>query len=226
MDWTTSPHPVGACQWQIPPASRWPPDDLVLVGADLAPSTVVAMYRHGLFPMGLPERGGAMGWWSPMARGVLPLDRLRVTRSLRQSARRFTVRFDTDFDAVLEGCADRPEAERWIDARIAHAYRQLHQLGWAHSVEVYDAGGVLAGGLYGFRVGRLFAGESMFHRQRDASKVALVALVERMQQSGLTLLDTQWETPHLASLGVVSVSRAAYLRRLREAVADDRHHHP
>ena len=226
MDWTTPPHPVGACHWDIPSASRWPPDDLVMVGADLEPSTLVAMYRRGLFPMGLPERDAAMGWWSPMARGVLPLDRLRVTRSLRQSARRFTVRFDTDFDAVLAGCADRPEAERWIDARIAHAYRRMHGLGWAHSVEVYDAAGALAGGLYGVRVGRLFAGESMFHRQRDASKVALVALVERMRQLGLTLLDTQWETPHLASLGVVSIPRGEYLRRLREAVADDRHHHP
>ena len=147
---------------------------------------------------GLP---GVLGWWSPDPRGILPLDGLRVTQSLRQSAKRYDVRIDTCFEDVIRGCADPSRDDGWITADFIDAYLQLHQLGWAHSIEVFDRAGQLAGGLYGVRIGGLFAGESMFHRQRDASKVALVALVELMRDSGMTLLDTQWCTEHLASLG-------------------------
>ena len=170
-----------------PPPSPWvllPPDqdigDLVAVGADLAPGTLLAAYRTGLFPMPDPDVG--LGWWSPVRRGVLRLGDLRVTRSLRQSARRFEVRVDTAFAEVIAGCADPSRPQGWIDDDIAAAYLELHRLGWAHSVECWEAD-VLVGGLYGVAIGGLFAGESMFHRQRDASKVALMGLVSLLSLS-------------------------------------------
>jgi leucyl/phenylalanyl-tRNA--protein transferase len=160
-----------------------------------------------------------MAWWSPDPRGVLPLDGLRVTRSLRRSQRRYDVRVDTAFDAVVEACADPSRDGGWISDDIRRAYGRLHELGWAHSVETWDpATGTLVGGLYGVHVGGLFAGESMFHRAPDASKVALVALVERLRAIGVVLLDVQWLTEHLASLGAVEIPRAEYLRRLGRAL--------
>jgi leucyl/phenylalanyl-tRNA---protein transferase len=168
-------------------------------GADLEPSTLIEAYRHGLFPMmvsGLPD---VLGWWSPDPRGVIPLDGLRVTKSLAQSVKKFDVRIDTCFVDVMAGCASPSRPDGWIDADFLEAYARLHELGWAHSIEVFDRGGELAGGLYGVRIGAFFAGESMFHRQRDASKVALVALVDLMRTHRMTLLDTQWCTKHLAS---------------------------
>jgi leucyl/phenylalanyl-tRNA--protein transferase len=156
-------------------------------------------------------------WWSPDPRGVLPIDHFRVGRSLRRSCARFEVRVDTAFEAVVDGCADPSRAGRWITTAIRDAYVGLHHLGWAHSVEAWDGDG-LAGGLYGVAIGGLFAGESMFHRRTDASKVALVGLVERLRDGGATVLDVQWVTPHLASLGAVEIPRSAYLRRLAEAI--------
>jgi len=156
-------------------------------------------------------------WWSPDPRGVLPLDALRVGRSLRRSCARFEVRVDTAFGDVVDGCADPGRAGRWITPSIRDAYVGLHRLGWAHSVEAWDGDG-LAGGLYGVAIGGLFAGESMFHRRTDASKVALVGLVERLRGGGASVLDVQWVTPHLASLGAVEVPRAEYLRRVAEAI--------
>jgi len=156
-------------------------------------------------------------WWSPDPRGVLPLDGLRVGRSLRRSCTRFEIRVDSAFEAVVDACADPSRSGRWITPSIRDAYVGLHRLGWAHSVEAWDAEG-LAGGLYGVALGGLFAGESMFHRRTDASKVALVGLVERLREGGAALLDVQWVTPHLASLGAVEVPRAEYLERLAEAV--------
>ncbi|MGN6781274.1 MAG: leucyl/phenylalanyl-tRNA--protein transferase [Marmoricola sp.] len=205
-----------------PPPSRWalvPPegeDDLIGLGADLEPGTILAAYRLGLFPMPVE---GRLGWWSPVQRGVLPLDALRVSRSLRQSARRFEIRVDTAFEAVLDRCADPRRPGGWIDADIRFAYTALHRLGWTHSVETWRDG-ELVGGLYGVAVGGLFAGESMFSHARDASKVALVALVDllRDQHAQRRLLDTQWRTDHLASLGVVEIPRPAYLRRLADAL--------
>jgi leucyl/phenylalanyl-tRNA--protein transferase len=201
-------------------AGAEPGEDLVGVGGDLAPGTLLAAYRAGLFPMGL-GRGGRrpIGWWSPDPRGVLPLDGLRVSRSLRRSRARFEVRLDTAFADVVAACADPARSGRWITREVAAAYRSLHELGWAHSVECWHDGR-LAGGLYGIAVGGLFAGESMFHRETDASKVALVALVELLAADGdqRRLLDVQWRTGHLASLGVVEVPRPEYLRRLAEAL--------
>jgi leucyl/phenylalanyl-tRNA--protein transferase len=210
-----------------PPPSRWvfPNDPIALaaaagngevvgLGADLEPGTLLAAYRSGLFPM--PARRGLMAWWSPDPRGVVPLIQngqgLRVSRSLRQSCRRFEIRVDTAFDEVIEACADRHRPGAWIDRNIRRAYGRLHRLGWVHSVEAWDATGRLAGGLYGVAIGGLFAGESMFHWQTDASKVALVGLVTILRNAGVDgrLLDVQWATPHLASLGAVEVSRTRY----------------
>ena len=197
-------------------------DDLVAVGADLAPGTLLSAYRSGLFPMPLGgnEPGGVPAWWSPDPRGVLPLDGLRVSRSLRRSCLRFEVRLDTAFEAVIDACADPDRPQGWISPEMRGAYVALHHLGWAHSVEAWSVeDGTLAGGLYGVAIGGLFAGESMFHRRTDASKAALVALVSLLRDEGASLLDVQWRTPHLASLGAVEVSRRRYLRLLAQALS-------
>jgi leucyl/phenylalanyl-tRNA---protein transferase len=191
-------------------------DDLVAVGADLEPGTILDAYRHGLFPM--PVGKTAMHWWSPDPRAVLPLDGLVVSRSLRRSCRNFEIRIDSAFADVVSGCADPQRPQGWINADVVAAYNRLHELGWAHSVEAWQDG-VLAGGLYGVAIGGLFAGESMFHRVRDASKVALIGLVERLSDGLPRVLDVQWRTDHLSSLGVVGVPRAAYLARLPDVLA-------
>ncbi len=198
--------------------ARDSPDDLVAMGADLEPGTLLAAYRCGLFPM--PDSGtGPMLWWSPVERGVLPLDELRVARSLRRAVRDFEIRVDTAFVDVLTACADPARESGWIDRDIAAAYTRLYELGWAHSVETWRDG-ELVGGLYGVAIGGLFAGESMFHAVRDASKVALVGLVDLLRADGTDgrLLDVQWCTPHLASLGAVEVARSTYLDRLDVAL--------
>jgi leucyl/phenylalanyl-tRNA--protein transferase len=191
-------------------------DDAIAIGADLEPGTVLAAYRQGLFPM--PVEGAGLAWWSPVRRGILPLSGLRVSRSLRQSSKRFEVSVDKAFDEVVAGCANPDRPGGWIDPAIVAAYRRLHALGWVHSVEVWRDGR-LAGGLYGVAIGGLFAGESMFHVERDASKVALIGLVELLSD-GVEgrLLDVQWQTPHLSSLGVIEVRRDHYLQLLRRAL--------
>lgn len=207
--------------WAFPDAASLDPDDdLVAMGADLAPGTLLAAYRRGLFPMPSGRRGSPVHWFCPVTRGVLPLDGLRMSRSLRRARRDYEIRVDTAFADVLEGCADPRRPAGWIDNSIRAAYTVLHELGWAHSVEAWRAGR-LAGGLYGVAVGGLFAGESMFHRERDASKVALWGLVELLsdEYADRRLVDVQWNTPHLASLGVVDLSREDYLARLEEALA-------
>jgi leucyl/phenylalanyl-tRNA--protein transferase len=141
-----------------------------------------------------------------------------VSRSLRRSCADFEVRVDTDLPAVIDACADPDREGRWITPSVREAYVALHELGWVHSVEAWAADGTLAGGLYGVAVGGLFAGESMFHRRRDASKVALVGLVDLLRHGGASLLDVQWVTPHLATLGAVEVPRARYLELVHEAV--------
>jgi leucyl/phenylalanyl-tRNA--protein transferase len=160
------------------------------------------------------------GWWSPDPRAILPLDNLRVTRSMRQSAKRYDVRIDTCFGDVIRECANPAREKGWITEDFIAAYTTLHELGWAHSVEVFDREGHLAGGLYGVRVNGLFAGESMFHTRRDASKVALMALVQLMGETGMTLLDVQWHTDHLGSLGAVAVERQQYLALLAGALGN------
>ncbi len=200
------------------------------VGADLAPGTLLAAYRAGLFPMGVGELGQPpLGWWSPDPRGVLLPGDLHVSRSLKRSLRRFEIRIDTAFEEVLAGCADEGRPGRWITESIAAAYTRLHELGWAHSVEAWCEGR-LAGGLYGVSVGGLFAGESMFHRIGDASKAALVGLVAHLEESTAEmsvpprfsgvkdpaprsdwLIDVQWRTDHLSTLGVRDMGRCDYL---------------
>ena len=206
--------------WAFPDVRRSRRDDVVAVGADLEPGTLLAAYRAGLFPMPLDgSERSALGWWSPDPRGILPLDGLRVSRSLRRSCRRFEVRVDTAFEEVVDACADPRRDHGWITPAMRDAYVRLHRLGWAHSVEAWARDdGTLAGGLYGVAVGGLFAGESMFHRVSDASKAALVGLVRLLGEGGGRLLDVQWKTEHLARLGAVEVSRGEYLRLLRQAL--------
>jgi leucyl/phenylalanyl-tRNA--protein transferase len=209
----------------------WPDDDLVAVSHDIDVDLTLAAYGSGVFPM--PLQPGLMGWWSPVARGVLPLDELRVTRSLRKMLPRYEIRVDTAFPQVLAACADPRRPHGWIDGEIGRVYLELHERGVVHSVEAWS-GEDLVGGLYGVSLGGLFAGESMFHdpeRGRDASKAALVALVGLLRggdgdRNGGDagpgtpgrLLDVQWRTDHLASMGVVEVDRSDYLVRLRRAL--------
>lgn len=211
----TEPPPT---RWRFPDVAGADPNGVVGLGADLEPGTLLAAYRSGLFPMPL-HPGGPVAWWSPDPRGVIPLEALRVSRSLRRSCGRYEVRVDTAFAEVVAACADADRPGAWISPEIQQAYRRLHELGWAHSVETWEADG-LVGGLYGVAVGGLFAGESMFHRRVDASKVALVRLVDLLRADGAParLLDVQWTTDHLASLGAVAVPRSTYLAWLDRAV--------
>jgi leucyl/phenylalanyl-tRNA--protein transferase len=204
--------------WSFPHPSTADDDGIVGVGADLEPGTLLAAYRSGLFPMPLGTRG-PMAWWSPDPRGIIPLDGLQVSRSLRRSVRRYRTTVDTAFERVIARCGDPTRPHGWITAEVRDAYLRLHRLGWAHSVETWDEDGRLVGGLYGVSTGGLFAGESMFSAAVDGSKVALVRLVELLREGGATLLDVQWVTPHLATLGAVEVSREEYLRRLGDAVS-------
>jgi len=217
-DWQTRPRLDGATRWSFPPPDAWPDNDIIAMGGDLEPPTIIAAYRGGIFPMVVETPEPVLAWWSPEARGILPLDALRVTRSLGQSARRYEVRVDTAFGDVIRACANPSRDRAWITSEFIDAYTTLHELGWAHSVEVFDRQGQLAGGLYGVRVNGLFAGESMFHLQRDASKVALMALVTLMRESRMRLLDVQWRTEHLASLGAIEVTRREYLTLLADAL--------
>ena len=207
------------------PVEEWPDQDLIALSAEFDVDLVAEAYRAGVFPMPLHDAGwprGTMGWWSPVHRGVLPLDDLRVTRSLRKSARHYDVTVDAAFDAVIQRCADPRRPSGLIDQNVIGVYTELNRLGVAHSVEVWTAEGDLAGGLYGVSLGGLFAGESMFHDPvlgRDASKGALLGLAGVLND-GVEgrLLDVQWVTDHLASLGAVAVDRVDYLRWLSEAL--------
>ena len=203
--------------WSLEPAPDDHPEDLWAIGADLEPGTLLAAYRVGLFPMPIGPR---LGWFSPLRRAIVPLDAFAPSRSLRRAARRFEIRVDTTFGAVVSACARPGHPQSWIDAGIEDAYGRLHDLGWAHSVEAWDEEG-LAGGLYGVAVGGLFAAESMYHARADASKAAFAGLVARLVgagDSGRRLLDVQWLTPHLASLGAVEVPRSEYRVRLEAAL--------
>jgi len=182
------------------------------------PAVLLRAYREGRFPMGLD--GGEIGWFSPDPRGILPLETFHVPERLKRVLRRgeFGIRIDSAFETVMRACAARREDGTWINEAILASYATLHRLGLAHSVEVWRDG-ALAGGLYGVHLGGAFFGESMFHRTPNASKVALVALVDRLVRSGFMLLDTQWVTPHLAQFGAVEVPRRQYLRLLEAALA-------
>lgn len=213
-------------------AEAKPGQDLIAVGGDLSAENLLRAYVSGLFPMDvdlgelidMPALAqssveSVIGWWSPDPRGVLPLEALQVSKSLRKSCKRYRVTFDLSFEAVMRGC-QTGRGDGWITPRYLGAYTELHRLGHAHSVEVRDTTGALVGGLYGVEVGGFFAGESMFHASRDASKVAVVALVDAMLRAGGSgrLLDVQWQTSHLATLGVVEITRSEYLARLKAAI--------
>ena len=226
------PNP-GPSRWQFPDPATAGEDGLVGIGADLEPATLVDAYRQGIFPW--PHPGAPLPWFSPDPRGVIPLDGLVVSRSLRARLRRsgWETTVDRAFAAVLAGCADRPPegvgsgkrsspeggGGTWITPPMRAAYLRLHELGHAHSLEVW-AGGALVGGLYGVGVGGVFTGESMFHLATDASKVALVDLVARLVEAGGRLIDVQMVTPHLASLGARDLPRADFLDLLAR-VRDD-----
>lgn len=211
-------------------------DDLAAVGGDLKPGTLIDAYSSGLFPMGIGENGGGeIGWWTPSERGVLRPQEVRISKSLRKSCRRFAVSTDRAFSDVIRACADPSRDGRWITPDVISAYEKLHEHGLAHSVEVWRDG-TLVGGLYGVALGGLFAGESMFHRERDASKVALIGLCAVLTENAHSrpeatasdgsshgdvsgfgrLIDMQWLTPHLASLGGVALPRQEYLAGLPE----------
>jgi leucyl/phenylalanyl-tRNA--protein transferase len=207
----------GPCRWALPdPALAPDGEDLVGLGADLEPSTVVAAYATGLFPMDVAD--GRLGWWSPDPRGVLDPDDVHVSRSLRRSLRTFTYSVDQAFGAVVRACRDARPREVWITDDFVDAYERLHELGWAHSVEVWRAD-ELVGGLYGLELGGLFAAESKFHHVTDASKAAVVALARTLSAAGGDrLVDVQWCTDHLARLGVVAIPRTQYLGRLSQVL--------
>ena len=185
---------------------------------EITPDILLRAYSIGLFPMAESADSATLFWVDPKERGIFPLDRLTVPKSLAKTIRsdRFEVRVDSAFDAVMAACAARDKT--WINADIRRLYGALFEQKRAHSVEVFEQG-ALAGGLYGVSLGAAFFGESMFHSARDASKAALVHLVARLRFAGFTLLDTQFVTPHLASLGAVEISRDAYIKRLDEALA-------
>jgi len=206
--------------WQLDLGQATPQDDLVGVGADLEPGTLLMAYRAGLFPMGLGDDGTPpTGWWSPDPRGVLLPGQVKVSRSLRKSMRLFDIRVDTAFSEVVALCADPSREGSWITPEMTAAYTLLHDLGWAHSVEAWR-GDELLGGLYGLAIGGVFAGESMFHLATDASKCALVGLTDLVFADGDPgrIIDVQWATPHLTSLGVCEMARSDYLARLERSL--------
>lgn len=187
----------------------------------ITPQTLLRAYAAGIFPMAESAEDSALYWVEPEVRGVLPLDQLHVSHSLRKIIRRATyeIRIDTAFGEVIDGCATKAlgRTNTWINGRIRSLYSQLHRLGCCHSVETWQ-NGVLVGGLYGVRLGGAFFGELMFSRRRDASKVALVHLVARLNAGGFRLLDTQFTTPHLRNLGAIDVPRQDYHRLLETAI--------
>ena len=207
----------------FPPVAQAEPDGLLALGGQLTPEWLVTAYAQGIFPWPVVDgEWEILAWFSPDPRAVLELDRFHVPRRLQRRLRRgeFRVTFDRCFAAVVAGCA-APRSSgggTWITADMAAAYGRLHELGVAHSVEVWQAER-LVGGLYGVALGGFFAGESMFHRVRDASKAALAALVERLRQRGFLLFDVQQQSAHLQQMGAVCLRREVFLQRLRQAVA-------
>lgn len=188
-----------------------------LESVNLDPDNLLSAYSQGVFPMA--GRDGVVRWYSADPRGVIPLDAFHVPRTLRQVVRqaRFEIRINTEFESVIRGCAAAREDGTWISEELIAAYLRLHDLGFAHSVEAW-LHGELAGGLYGVSLGGAFFGESMFHRATNASKVALVHLVERLQQRGYLLLDTQANTSHLRQFGCIDIPAAKYMQLLDRAL--------
>ncbi len=187
----------------------------------LTPRILLSAYAQGVFPMAESRDAAEVHWVDPRRRGIFPLEGFHISRSLRRRILRggYGITLDQDFTGVLDGCADREET--WINPDLRAAYIELHRLGHAHSIEVRDASGALIGGLYAVTLGAAFFGESMFSRRTDASKIALAFTLRHLRNCGFQLFDTQFLTPHLASLGAVEISRADYRRRLAEALAQE-----
>ncbi len=205
----------------FPPAQDADPEGLVGFGGELSPEWLLDAYRHGIFPWPITDFEAPLAWWSPDPRAIIEFDRFHVSRRLRRTCRsgKFEVTKDLEFGNVIRGCAMAPSriGQTWLTPEMIEAYIRLHELGYAHSVEVWHQH-ELAGGVYGVAIGGLFAAESKFFRVRDASKVALVHLVAHLRERGFTLLDIQQLTPHTARLGAMAIPRAKYLARLAEAV--------
>ena len=217
VDATPLPSDVGLSAPRFfPPPTATTPEGLLCVGGRLSPEWLLDAYRHGIFPWPMWENE-PVAWWSPDPRAIIELDGFHISRRLRRTLRsgRFQATIDRDFAGVIRGCADSPgrHGNTWLTPSMIAAYRQMHELGHAHSLEVWHEGR-LAGGTYGIAVGGLFAAESMFYRVRDASKVALAYLVAHLRARGYQLLDIQQWTPHTGSLGAVEISRVDYLRRV------------
>lgn len=204
----------------FPSPTATTPEGLLCVGGRLSPEWLLDAYAHGIFPWPMWD-DDPIAWWSPDPRAIIELNELHVSRRLQRTIRsdKFQVTFDQDFEGVIRGCATAGDrtGNTWLTTSMVNAYATMHELGHVHSVEVWS-NGALAGGVYGVAIGGLFAAESMFHRVRDASKVALVHLVGRLNQRGYTLLDVQQWTPHTGRMGAIEVSRAAYLQRLSRAI--------
>jgi leucyl/phenylalanyl-tRNA--protein transferase len=199
---------------QLNPNIVWP--KLTSFGSNWNPDTLLAAYRAGLFPMPYELDGAevAIGWWSPQSRAIFYPDQIHISKSLRSAMKKFTITVDSDFESVIRACAN-PQRERgWINEDVISAFGKLHQMGAAHSIEVWDRGGRLVGGLYGIEVGGIFAGESMFHLATNASKAALVHLGVLLNDGNGRIIDTQWMTGHLESMGAKPIERGEYCRIL------------
>jgi leucyl/phenylalanyl-tRNA--protein transferase len=223
LDVTPQPLPADI---ELPPSRFFPPatwtthEGLLCIGGRLSPEWLLDAYRHGIFPWPMWEEE-PIAWWSPDPRAIIELDRLHVSRRLQRTIRsgKFQITYDQAFAAVIEGCATAGDrrGNTWLTPAMIAAYCRMHALGHAHSAEIWHDN-QLVGGTYGVAIGGLFAAESMFHRERDASKVAVFYLVERLRARGYHLLDIQQWTPHTGSLGAIELPKEDYLRRLSSAI--------
>lgn len=215
-----APQPLPASRYAFPGVRGASRSGLVAHGGDFEPSTLVAAYRAGIFPW--PHEDEDLLWFAPDPRAIILVGGLHVSRRLARRLRTgcFTASIDRAFDAVVDGCATRDEGT-WITPGYRDGFRRLHEAGWAHSIEIWNRDGALAGGLYGIAIAGFFGAESMFHRVTDASKAAMVVLLDRLKARGFRLVDVQLPTEHLASMGAVTVERARYMEMLGEALAAD-----
>ncbi len=212
--------PLPQSRYRFPDPANFPAEGLIAAGGDFAPATVIEAYRTGIFPW--PHPSAELLWFSPDPRAILEPGGVHISRRLARTLRqgRFHATVDAAFEQVIRACADRPDDEgTWITDRLVRGYLELHDLGWAHSIETWTADGELAGGLYGIAVGAMFGAESMFHRVTDGSKAAMVAMALHADAIGVQFIDIQVLTPHTASMGGIEIPRAAYLARLRDALA-------
>lgn len=199
---------------EINPELVWP--KLTKFGSTWDPEVLLTAYRTGLFPMPYEIDGqeSAIGWWSPEPRAVFCPDEIHISNSMQSALKKFTVTVDADFEAVIRACGNPDRASGWINEDVVSAFTSLHRIGVAHSIEVWDLDGKLAGGLYGLELGGLFAGESMFHSTTNASKVALIHLAGLLNDGSGRVIDTQWMTEHLKSMGAKPINRREYCQNL------------